>query len=135
MKSSPSTEAHSAARASISARPRRPEGAKRDAERVAVTVENRLQARLERGFADPGRADLHVGLAVGEQAALNEPRDDLLREHRLQLVGRTGQHAEHLAAFLDPETGGGAVRVGQHFAAGKRVGLLEVVGRHLAPEA
>ncbi len=52
----------------------------------------------------------------------------------LQLVRRSRQHAEHLAVLLRPKSRCRAVGVGQHLAALETVGLLQVVGRHLAAE-
>ena len=105
------------------------------AEGVALAVEDRLQFVLERALAHAGGADLHIRLPAEQQAELREPRHHLLGEHRLQLVGRPGQHAKHLAVLFHPEAGRRAVGVEQEVAALELVGLLEIVGRHLAPEA
>ncbi|MGC3970526.1 MAG: hypothetical protein QM775_25270 [Pirellulales bacterium] len=107
--------------------------AERDAE-AGMPVEERLEFRLERRLADAGGADLDVSLALGEQPARGQARDDLLGEHRAQFIRRPRQHDEHLAILLDPEAGRGAVGVGQHFAALELVGLLEIVGRGHAVE-
>ena len=105
-----------------------------DVERLAMAVEDRLQPDFERRFADAGRAELHVGFAIEQQAALRQPRQHLVDEHRLEFVGRAGQHAKDLAAILEPESRGRAVGVGNDFAAHEFVGLLEIVLGHLATE-
>ena len=108
-------------------------GAESDAEPGAVAVEDRLEPCLEQGFADARRPELDVGLAV--RTSPSRPAGaGPAREHGLKLVGRAGHHAEDLSVLLDPEPGRRPVRIGEHFAALKAVGLLEVVRRHLAPE-
>jgi len=109
-------------------------GAEGDPEARPVPVEQGLELCLEHRLADPGGAQLHVGLALEDQAKAGKARDHLLREHRPELVGRARHHAEHFAVLLDPEARGGAVRIGEHLAPLETVGLLQVVRGHLAPE-
>ena len=108
--------------------------AKRDAQRRAEAIKNRLQPRLQCTLAHARSAQLHVSFLLREQAARGEPRHDLLNKHRLQLVRRAGQHHKDLSILLDPKTGSGAVGVHEYFAALEDECLLEIIGRHRAPE-
>ena len=109
--------------------------AERDAQARARAVEDWLKAGLQGGLADARGPQLDVSLAVAEEAARGESGDDLAEEHRLQLVGRAGEHHQHTAVLLHPEARGGAVGVGENLAPLEHLGLLEVVGRHLPPDA
>jgi len=108
--------------------------AKRDAQRPAKAVEDRLESRLQSAFAHARGPQLHIGLALGEQPARGETRHDLLGEHRLQLVGRTGQHDEDFPVLLHPEARRRAVGVRQDLPALEDQRLLQIVRRHRAPE-
>jgi hypothetical protein len=77
---------------------------------------------------------LHIGLAIEQQTLFREARQHLIDEHGLELIRRTGQHAQHATVLLQPKAWRGPVRIGQHFAALESIGLLEIVRGHLSAE-
>jgi len=108
--------------------------AKRHVQGFAIPVENRLQLRLERRFPNPRRADLHIGLATKQQPARRQSRQNLIDKHRVHLVRRPRQHAEHAAVLLDPQTRRRSVGIRQHLPALEAIRLLEIVRGHLPPK-
>ncbi len=77
-------------------------GAECHAQGITLPVKQRLQLRFQRTLADPGGAQLHIRLARTDIAPFSQARQHLLDEHRLQLVRRPWQHAQHLSVLFHP---------------------------------
>ena len=105
--------------------------AKRYAQRRTRRRQQGLQPHLQRTLPYPRRAQLHIGLLGRQQTQCRQLRQNLLRPHRLQLIRRPGQHHQHLPVLLHPKSRRRPVRIRQHLAPGKTVGLLQIVIRHL----
>ena len=109
-----------------------------------VGAEAQLHAAVGHERLDTGEQRVDVGLAeaIGVKAleldrrlqpALGEqPRDDLLLQHALELAWHAGREEEARAADVQREAAGGADRVVDHLGGGGQHGLLAVVGRHHA---
>ncbi len=107
-------------------------GAEGDTQRVSVAIEDWLEFGFESAFTESGGAKLDVGFAVVNVSKGGETGQHLFDEHGLQLIRRAWQHAKDLAVDHHPQTGSGAVGVGNHFAFLESIRLLEIIGGHLA---
>jgi hypothetical protein len=93
-------------------------------------------ARVARGFADHGDAQLHLRDELRRHDAL-QPRQAFFVKQRLQLVRRSGQQDDDalgaIQICLQPLSRRGAARIAEHLCAVDDVGLTRVVVRHRTP--